>query len=166
MKRFDIITEADARALPRGEPVMLTRGGHVTPLAHDTLRERRIEVVRLQPEVGRGNRRGEAIVERLGQMQSLVGAVPAELDRQLVRPQLAGMEEAEQLDAQKVGVAEFAELGGTVLVDVPGVVRLFRPGRGEREQVGRREVGDATRSQHRLEVLKDRPCVLDVLDRL
>jgi len=46
MKRFDIITEADARALPRGEPVMLTRGGHVTPLAHDTLRERRIEVVR------------------------------------------------------------------------------------------------------------------------
>jgi len=46
MKRFDIITEADARALPRGEPVMLTRGGHVTPLAHDTLRERRIEVAR------------------------------------------------------------------------------------------------------------------------
>ena len=46
MKRFDIITEADARALPRGEPVMLARGGHVTPLAHDTLKERRIAVVR------------------------------------------------------------------------------------------------------------------------
>jgi len=45
MKRFDIITEADARALPRGEPVMLARGGHVTPLAHDTLKERRIAVV-------------------------------------------------------------------------------------------------------------------------
>jgi len=45
MKRFDIITEADARVLPHGEPVMLARGGHVTPLAHDTLKERRIAVV-------------------------------------------------------------------------------------------------------------------------
>jgi ribose 5-phosphate isomerase B len=49
MKRFDIITEADARVLPRGEPVTLARGGHVTPLAHDTLKERRIDVV---PEEG------------------------------------------------------------------------------------------------------------------
>jgi ribose 5-phosphate isomerase B len=46
MKRFDIITEADARVLPRGETVMLARGGHVTPLAEDTLRERRITVAR------------------------------------------------------------------------------------------------------------------------
>lgn len=44
MKRFDIITESDARVLPRGEPVLLARGGHVTPLAQDTLRERRIAV--------------------------------------------------------------------------------------------------------------------------
>jgi ribose 5-phosphate isomerase B len=46
MKRFDIITEADARVLPRGETVMLARGGHITPLAEDTLRERRITVAR------------------------------------------------------------------------------------------------------------------------
>jgi ribose 5-phosphate isomerase B len=46
MKRFDIITESDARVLPRGEPVALARGGHVTPLAQDTLNERRIAVVR------------------------------------------------------------------------------------------------------------------------
>jgi ribose 5-phosphate isomerase B len=46
MKTFDIITESDARVLPRGEAVMLARGGHVTPLAQDTLRERRIAVVR------------------------------------------------------------------------------------------------------------------------
>src|SRR5260221_1222672 len=46
MNRFDIITEADARVLPRGEPVMLARGGHVTPLAQDTLNERRIAIVR------------------------------------------------------------------------------------------------------------------------
>lgn len=45
MRKFDIITEADARVLPRGEAVMLARGGHVTPLAQDTLRERRIAVV-------------------------------------------------------------------------------------------------------------------------
>jgi ribose 5-phosphate isomerase B len=45
MKRFDIITESDARVLPRGEPVLLARGGHVTPLAQDTLNERRIAVV-------------------------------------------------------------------------------------------------------------------------
>ncbi len=45
MKRFDIITEADARTLPRGEAVMLAKGGHVTPLAQDTLKERRIDVV-------------------------------------------------------------------------------------------------------------------------
>lgn len=46
MKKFDIITESDARVLPRGETVMLARGGHVTPLAQDTLRERRVTVVR------------------------------------------------------------------------------------------------------------------------
>jgi ribose 5-phosphate isomerase B len=45
MKRFDIITESDARVLPRGEAVLLARGGHVTPLAQDTLKERRISVV-------------------------------------------------------------------------------------------------------------------------
>jgi ribose 5-phosphate isomerase B len=45
MKRFDLITESDARVLPHGEPVMLARGGQVTPLAHDTLKERRIPIV-------------------------------------------------------------------------------------------------------------------------
>jgi len=46
MKKFDIITEADARVLARGETVMLSPRGHVTPLAADTLRDRRIVVVR------------------------------------------------------------------------------------------------------------------------
>lgn len=45
MKRFEIITETDARALERGETVMLAKGGHVTPLAADTLRERRVTLV-------------------------------------------------------------------------------------------------------------------------
>src|SRR5713226_2097155 len=45
MKRFEIITEADARVLASGETVMLARGGHVTPLAQDTLKERKVIVV-------------------------------------------------------------------------------------------------------------------------
>ncbi len=45
MKRFAFITEADARVLPEGETVQLARSGHITPLAKDTLRERRITVV-------------------------------------------------------------------------------------------------------------------------
>ena len=46
MKKFEILTEADARVLPIGVPVLLAKGGHVTPLAADTLRARRIDVVR------------------------------------------------------------------------------------------------------------------------
>ena len=45
MHQFEIITEADARALPLGATVTLAPGGHITPLAADTLRERRITVV-------------------------------------------------------------------------------------------------------------------------
>ncbi len=46
MKRFDIITESDARMLARGESILLARGGHVTPLAQDTLKERGVVLVR------------------------------------------------------------------------------------------------------------------------
>jgi len=45
MKSFDIITEADARTLEIGTSVTLKPGGHVTPLAADTLRARRISVL-------------------------------------------------------------------------------------------------------------------------
>ena len=45
MKRFDIITEADARSIDIGATVELARGGHVTPLARDTLAARRVVVV-------------------------------------------------------------------------------------------------------------------------
>jgi ribose 5-phosphate isomerase B len=45
MKKFEIITETDARVLTRGETVTLARGGHITPLAQDTLKERRVTVV-------------------------------------------------------------------------------------------------------------------------
>jgi len=46
MKRFEIITETDARVLDVGTTVELAANGIVTPLAQDTLRARRIEVIR------------------------------------------------------------------------------------------------------------------------
>jgi|SRR3990170_4473136 ribose 5-phosphate isomerase B len=45
MKRFDIITEADARTLDVGATVELSANGHVTPLARDTLASRRVTVI-------------------------------------------------------------------------------------------------------------------------
>jgi ribose 5-phosphate isomerase B len=45
MKRFEIITEADARMLDIGETVELQRGGQITPLAADTLKARRVTVL-------------------------------------------------------------------------------------------------------------------------
>ena len=44
-KRFEIITEADARVLDVGSTVELADGGIVTPLAKDTLASRRITIV-------------------------------------------------------------------------------------------------------------------------
>lgn len=51
MKRFQLITEADARVLDHGSTVVLVAGGHVTPLAADTLKSRRVSVVREGPDV-------------------------------------------------------------------------------------------------------------------
>ena len=52
MKRFQMITEADARVIEYGTTVTLVAGGHVTPLAADTLRARRVSLVR---EAGDGD---------------------------------------------------------------------------------------------------------------
>jgi ribose 5-phosphate isomerase B len=46
MTRYDMLTETIARTLERGSTVTLAKGGHVTPLALDTLRERRVTLVR------------------------------------------------------------------------------------------------------------------------
>ena len=51
MKRFQMITEADARVLDYGTIVVLVPGGHITPLAQDTLTARRISVVRQGTDV-------------------------------------------------------------------------------------------------------------------
>ncbi len=44
-RRFALIDEAEARRIEPGTTVELEKGGHVTPLAQDTLRERRVTVV-------------------------------------------------------------------------------------------------------------------------
>ena len=49
MKRFQIVTEADARTLEYGSSIVVVTGGHVTPLAADTLCSRRITVVHEGP---------------------------------------------------------------------------------------------------------------------
>ena len=41
-----MITEADARVLDYGSTIVLVAGGHITPLAQDTLRARRVIVTR------------------------------------------------------------------------------------------------------------------------
>jgi ribose 5-phosphate isomerase B len=51
MARFAMITEADARMLPEGSTVELLPRGHITPLAADTLRDRRIIVIRADQAV-------------------------------------------------------------------------------------------------------------------
>ena len=45
MKRFEIITEADARSIDLGATVELVKGGLITPLAKDTLAARRVNVI-------------------------------------------------------------------------------------------------------------------------
>ena len=45
MKKFDIITESDARMIDVGAVVELAPGGRVTPLARDTLAARRVTVI-------------------------------------------------------------------------------------------------------------------------
>ena len=52
-------------------------------------------------------------------------AVPAQADRELVRAQLAGVEEAEHLDPVEVGAEQLAVLADVVLAQVPGVVGLL-----------------------------------------
>jgi len=52
VKRFQIVTEADARVLEYGSSIVVVAGGHVTPLAADTLRSRRITVMREGPGHG------------------------------------------------------------------------------------------------------------------
>src|SRR5436190_13177196 len=79
-------------------------------------RPREVGLVRpLQREVGRGDRGDEAVVEALGEPERGVDAVPAHPEGELVEAELAGVEDAEQLDAREVGLEQGAVFGDGVL---------------------------------------------------
>ncbi len=115
MKKFEIITESDARQMTTGESVILARHGHVTPLANDTLRERRIQVIR----------EGENSVDELRL------APPAEVRRVVISSDHVGVVLRQSLTAflRGRGLA-VNELGGdaSTPVDYPDVaVAVARP---------------------------------------
>ena len=72
--------------------------------------QRAIERPLAQREVARRDGRREAVVERLGDAEPGVHPVPARPQRELVDPQLAGVEEAVQLDVVVDALAQRAEL--------------------------------------------------------
>ena len=77
-----------------------------------------------QREVAHRDRRHEPVVEALGQPELRVHRVPREpLDRTLVQRELARVVEPEHLDVVVVRLAQLAELGERVLLDVPGISR-------------------------------------------
>src|SRR3954467_2994752 len=122
-----------------------------------------IERAGLQLEVAGTDRRDEAVVERLGDVEGGMDPIPARSDRELVCPQLAGVEQAEQLDAREVRLEEVAVLARVVLAQVPGVVGLLRARRGEGEPVRGRDVGGRRDAADRLDQLVR---LVDVLDGL
>ena len=65
MKRYDIITEAEARVLEIGSTVALNPGGTITPLAADTLKSRRVSVLRDFPEAAAADLTPAADVRRV-----------------------------------------------------------------------------------------------------
>src|SRR6476620_118988 len=95
-----------------------------------------------QGEVRRGDRGDEAVVERLGDTQRRVDAVPAKADRELVGAQLAGMEQADDFNPREARLDQLAVFVDRVLAQVPRVLGLLRAGRSQGEAVGRRDIGD------------------------
>ncbi|MPY90351.1 MAG: RpiB/LacA/LacB family sugar-phosphate isomerase [Luteitalea sp.] len=132
MKRFAIITEADARMLQIGSTVELEPGGHITPLAHDTLRARRVTIVSADACVD-----AAGLVVPAAEMRSLVVAsdhTGVELRARLIRylrgrglnVREAGAESREPVDypdvAAVVGLAVArGEVDGGIVIDGAGL---------------------------------------------
>ena len=95
-----------------------------------------------------------------------IASQPACSMRELVQPQLARVEEPEQVDLREVALAQRAVLVRPVLAHVPRVARALLPLRREREHVRRGDVGDAAGPDQVADPLEHRVRVLDVLDRL
>jgi ribose 5-phosphate isomerase B len=99
-KRFDIITEADARVLEPGSTVRLAARGHITPLAADTLRERRITVI---GEDLRATPPGMSLVPVADVRRIAIGSDHVGFD---LKAHLIGVLRARGLQVQDVGTLE------------------------------------------------------------
>src|SRR4051812_33827646 len=100
--------------------------------------ERPVEVTALsEPEVSGGDRRHESGIERLRQPQRRVDPIPPGAQRDLVDPELAGMEDPQDLHPAEVGREKLSVLGQGVLAEVPRVLRLLRAGRSQGQPVRR-----------------------------
>lgn len=135
MARFAMITEADARMLPEGSTVELLPKGHITPLAADTLRDRRITVIRADQVVD-GD--GSALVPTadirrivigsdhtgVGLKQHLVSALRGRgLAVQAIGPEGASPDPADYPDiAEQVGLAVVRrEADAGIVIDGAGL---------------------------------------------
>ena len=99
-KRFDIITEADARVLEPGSTVRLAARGHITPLAADTLRERRITVI---GEDMRATPPGMSLVPAADVRRLAIGSDHAGFD---LKAHLIGVLRSRGLQVQDAGTLE------------------------------------------------------------
>jgi ribose 5-phosphate isomerase B len=99
-KRFDIITEADARRLEPGSTVRLAPRGHVTPLAADTLRERRVTVI---AEDGRPTPSAAELAPRADIRRLAVGSDHVGFE---LKGHLIGVLRGRGLDVHDAGVLE------------------------------------------------------------
>jgi ribose 5-phosphate isomerase B len=96
--RFDIITEADARVLEPGSTVRLAPRGHITPLAADTLKARRISVVHDDGGVPEAGLAPPADVRRVA-----IGSDHTGLD---LKAMLVGFLRSRGLAVEDVGIRE------------------------------------------------------------
>src|SRR5262245_52541495 len=125
--------------------------------------QRPVEVAGSQSEVPGADRRDEAVVEGLGDVERRVEAIPAEPEGELMGTELARMEQTEQSDAAEVRLEELEVLILVVLAQMPGVVGLFGAGRREGEAVWCRDVRGPREPRDPFE---EAPGLLDVLDGL
>ena len=123
MTRYDMITETIARTLERGATVTLATGGHVTPLAADTLRERRVVVVR-EGALGDGDGDGLAPVSPVRRV-----ALGSDHTGLALRQALLGHLRRQGLAVQEIGLdtpdpVDYPDIAG-------GVARLVARGEAD-----------------------------------
>jgi ribose 5-phosphate isomerase B len=124
VKRFDIITEADARGLEIGSSVQLSPGGKITPLALDTLRARRVTVVgdAIETDLAALAPRGEIRRVAIGSDHS--GVALKTVLRDLLRSRGLAVEDVGTEGTEPVEVARLVargEVDGGIVIDGAGL---------------------------------------------